>query len=227
GCCGSWCITAKADKGWSGREGQLPNWPNFAWMSGDHTVDQHVHSLDKMAWALKNEYPIKAVGTGGRQVRTAPDFGHIFDHHAVVFEYANGMKLFSYCRQQAGCTNDVSDTLMGSRGICHINANGPGAATFTGANKWQLRGRRDDNMDQTEHDELFASIRAGRPINHGEWMTRSTLMAIMGRMATYTGKVITWQMALDSKEELKPPRYDWDVKLPIPPVAKPGITKFV
>src|SRR4051812_42455784 len=160
-------LKEKAEKGWSDMEWQLRNWLYFTWLSGDHIVEQHVHSLDKMAWALRNEYPVKAVGTGGRQVRTAPDFGHIFDHHAVVFEYTNGMKLFSYCRQQAGCTNDISDTLMGTRGICHINANGRGAATITGTNKWQLRGRHDDNMYQTEHDELFASIRAGRPINHG------------------------------------------------------------
>ncbi|MBI1915558.1 MAG: Gfo/Idh/MocA family oxidoreductase [Planctomycetes bacterium] len=218
-------LKEKADMGWSDMEWQLRNWLYFTWLSGDHIVEQHVHSLDKMAWALKNEYPVKAIGTGGRQVRTAPDFGHIFDHHAVVFEYANGLKLFSYCRQQAGCTNDVSDTLIGTRGICHINANGPGAATITGANRWQLRPRRDDNMYQNEHDELFASIRAGRAINNGDWMARSSLMAIMGRMATYTGKVITWDMALHSKEELKPEKYEFG-PLPMPAVAKPGVTKF-
>jgi predicted dehydrogenase len=218
-------LKEKKDNRWSDMEWQLRNWLYFTWLSGDHIVEQHVHSLDKMAWALKNEYPVKAVGTGGRQVRTAADFGHIFDHHAVVFEYANGMKLFSYCRQQVDCTPDVSDTLMGSKGICYINANGPGAATITGANPWQLRRRRDDNMYQQEHDELFAAIRAGRPLNNGDWMARSSLMAIMGRMATYTGKAITWDMAMNSKEDLSPEKYEFGA-MPMPAVAKPGVTKF-
>jgi len=218
-------LKEKESKRWSDMEWQLRNWLYFTWLSGDHIVEQHVHSLDKMAWALKNDYPVKAVGTGGRQVRTAADFGHIFDHHAVVFEYGNGVRLFSYCRQQVGCTNDVSDTLMGTKGICHINANGPGAATITGANPWQLRGRRDDNMYQQEHDELFAAIRAGRALNNGDWMARSSLMAIMGRMATYTGKAITWDMAMNSKEDLSPQKYEFG-PMQMPAVAKPGVTKF-
>ena len=219
-------LKEKAQNGWSDMEWQMRNWLYFTWLSGDHIVEQHVHSLDKMAWAMKDEYPIKAVGTGGRQVRTSPDYGHIFDHHAVVFEYRSGVKLFSYCRQQAGCDNDVSDTLMGTRGICHINANGPGAATISGPNAWQLRPRRDDNMYQTEHNELFAAIRAGKPINNGEYVCKSSLLAIMGRMASYTGKVITWDKALNSKEDLSPAKYAFG-PLAVPPVARPGITRFV
>src|SRR5262249_34202539 len=115
-------LKEKEAKRWSDLEWQVRNWLYFTWLSGDFIVEQHVHSLDKMAWAMKNTYPVKAVGLGGRQVRTAPDFGHIFDHHAVVYEYANGAKLFSYCRQQAGCANDVSDHLFGTRGTCDIDA---------------------------------------------------------------------------------------------------------
>jgi myo-inositol 2-dehydrogenase / D-chiro-inositol 1-dehydrogenase len=216
----------KAEKGWSDMEWQMRNWLYFTWLSGDHIVEQHVHSLDKMAWALKDDYPIKAIGLGGRQVRTAPDFGHIFDHHAVVFEYANGVRLFSYCRQQVGCKNDVSDTIMGTKGTCHINANGPGAATITGATSWRLRPNSSDNMYQNEHNELFASIRAGKPINNGEYVCRSSLMAIMGRMATYTGQEITWDKAFKSREDLAPAKYEFG-PLAVPPVAKPGITKFI
>src|SRR5262249_61491687 len=128
-----------------------------------------------------------ASGTGGRQVRVPPEYGHIFDHHAVVFEYAGGQKLFSYCRQQAGCAVDVSDHVMGTKGTCEVQKH-----MITGANPWQYPSskRKKDDMYQNEHGELFASIRAAKPINNGEDMCNSTLMAIMGRIATYTAKPI-------------------------------------
>lgn len=208
---------------WTDMEWQLRNWLYFTWLSGDFNVEQHVHSLDKMAWAMKNEYPVKAVGVGGRQVRTEPKFGHIFDHHAVVYEFANGVKCFSCCRQQNGCASDVSDHVMGTQGVCDVMKH-----KITGAHAWQFPAakNRGDNMYQNEHNELFASIRAGKPINDGEWMSKSSLMAIMGRMATYTGQVITWDMAMNSKEDLTPPKYAFG-PLPVPPVAMPGVTKFI
>jgi predicted dehydrogenase len=218
--------------GWSDMEWQLRNWPFFTWLSGDFNVEQHVHSLDKMAWAMNDQYPVRAWGSGGRQVRVEPVYGHIFDHHTVVYEYANGVKLFSACRQQPGCKNDVSDHIMGSKGTCHIDAsNAKGTIVALGSGKplWSSQsGRRKsaDNMYQNEHDELFASIRAGKPINNGEWMAKSSLMAIMGRMATYTGQEISWEMALNSKEDLTPPAYVFG-PLPVAPVARPGITKFI
>ena len=217
-------LEEKAKKGWGDMEWQIRNWLYFTWLSGDHIVEQHIHSLDKMAWAMQDEYPLKAVGLGGRQVRTAPDFGHIFDHHAVVYEFAGGVKLFSFCRQQAHTATDVSDHVMGTRGVCHVMEH-----KITGPHAWQYpRAKlKTLNMYQAEHDELFASIRTGRPINDGTWMTKSTLMAIMGRMATYTGQLITWEMALNSKEDLTPPQYDLNASMPIPPVALPGVTKFV
>ncbi len=215
---------------WSDMEYQMRNWYYYAWLSGDFNVEQHIHSLDKMAWALKNEYPVKAVGLGGRQVRTGPDFGHIFDHHAVVYDFASGARLFSACRQQANCANDVSDRLMGTKGICDIQTSRGGEGflrSFPGNQvTWRSALRGDDNMYQTEHNELFQSIRAGKPINDGDWMAKSTLMGLMGRMATYTGKEITWDMALHSQEDLSPPAYDMKASLPTPPVALPGQTKF-
>jgi len=208
-------------------EWQLRNWLYFTWLSGDHIVEQHIHSLDKMAWAMGDQYPVSATGTGGRQVRVEPQFGHIFDHHAVTFEYANGVKCFSYTRQQAGCRNDVTDHIMGTQGVCHI-VPALNRYEIVGRNAWRYptAQARGDNMYQTEHNELFASIRAGKPINNGDWMSKSTLMAIMGRMATYTGQVITWEQALNSREDLSPARYDWDLELAVPPVARPGITQF-
>ena len=207
---------------WSDMEWQLRNWLYFTWLSGDHNVEQHIHSLDKMAWAMGNEYPVRASGMGGRQVRTGPQFGHIFDHHAVVYEFANGVKCFAFCRQQENCANDVNDHVMGTKGTCDVMKH-----VIKGENPWHyqpVKGSKDD-MYQNEHNELFASIRAGKPINDGDLMTKSTLMAIMGRMATYTGKVITWEMALNSEEDLTPPKYEFG-PLPVAGVAMPGVTKF-
>ena len=210
-------------EGWSDMEWQCRNWLYFTWLSGDHIVEQHVHSLDKMAWAMQDQYPVKATGTGGRQVRTGPEFGHIFDHHAVTFEFKNGVKCFSYCRQQAGAANDVTDYIMGTLGTCEVMKH-----AVRGPNRWvwQAPDGLKDDMYQNEHNELFASIRAGKPINNGDYMTRSTLMAIMGRMATYTGQVITWEQALHSREDLTPPKYEFG-PLPVAEVARPGITKFI
>jgi predicted dehydrogenase len=208
---------------WSDMEWQMRNWLYFTWLSGDFNVEQHVHSLDKMAWAMRDQYPVKAVGLGGRQVRTGPEYGNIFDHMATVYEYASGIKAFSYCRQQADCASETKDYIFGTTGRCDVMGH-----TITGKNPWrfrQARSRRRD-MYQNEHNELFAAIRSGNPINNGDYMAKSTLMAIMGRMACYTGQEITWEQALNSHEDLTPPRYAWDVSLPVPPVAKPGVTRF-
>ncbi len=227
---GLWSVQHRPE--WSDMEWQLRNWLYFTWLSGDFNVEQHIHSLDKMAWAMQNEYPIRAVGSGGRQVRTDPVYGNIYDHHTVVYEYASGARLFSACRQQVGCANDVSDHIMGSKATCHIEATFPPRCSIVhGKEKlWQTAsaGRKAprEDMYQIEHDELFASIREGKPINNVEWMAKSTLMAIMGRMATYTGQVITWDMAMNSKEDLTPPAYEFG-SLPVAPVARPGVTKFV
>jgi predicted dehydrogenase len=219
------------EAGWTDMEWQLRNWLFFTWLSGDFNVEQHVHSLDKMAWAMSDEYPVRATGCGGRQVRTQEVYGHIFDHHTVAYEYANGVKLFSACRQQPGCPGDVSDHITGTKGACHIETSpfeGKVVSLPDGKRLWTSKStkRGRDNMYQNEHDELFASIRSGKPIDNGEWMAKSTLMAIMGRMATYTGQVITWDMAMNSKEDLSPPAYQMG-SLPVPPVARPGVTKFV
>lgn len=211
--------------GWSDMYYQMRNWYYFTWLSGDFNVEQHVHFLDVCAWLMKNQYPVRAVGTGGRQVRVEPQYGHIYDHFAIAYEYDNGSRLFSFCRHQRGCKGDMSAYVFGTRGNGTINES---RITLDGPKRYfDKLGRKYKNMYQVEHDELFASIRNGKPINNGEYMAKSTLLAIMGRMAAYTGQLITWEMALNSKEDLSPPRYDWDVKLPDPPVAMPGKTKFI
>jgi predicted dehydrogenase len=207
---------------WSDMEWQMRNWLYFTWLSGDHNVEQHIHSLDKMVWAMQGQYPVRAVGLGGRQVRTGSEYGHIFDHHAVVYEFANGVKCFSYCRQQARCANDVNDYVIGTNGTADVQRHR--LYNLQRGETWRFAGQA-GNMYQVEHDELFASIRNGKPINNGEYMTKGTLMAIMGRMATYTGQQITWERALNSTEDLTPPSYEWG-PLPVAPVARPGITQF-
>jgi predicted dehydrogenase len=212
-------------KDWSDMEWQMRNWYYFTWLCGDFNVEQHVHFLDVCAWAMKNEYPVRAVGTGGRQVRTGEEFGHIYDHFSVTYEYENGAKLFSNCRQQTGCANDLSAHVVGTKGRAQLSERKRGLSIKGAAGDWYYDGPESD-LYQIEHDELFAGIRAGRPINNGDYMAKSTLLAIMGRMAAYTGQVITWKMAMESREDLTPPRYAWDQPLPVPPVAVPGQTKF-
>lgn len=208
--------------GWTDMEYHLHNWYYFTWLSGDFNVEQHVHMLDTCSWIMKDEYPVSAMGLGGRQVRTGPEYGNIYDHHSVIYEYANGVKLNAYCRQWSGGVNDISAHVAGSKGTALINQRGLEITTDA---KWRYDGQKNVGQ-QTEHDELFASIRDGKPINNGDYMTKTTLMAIMGRMATYTGQKIMWEQAMNSKENLSPDRYDWDAKPPKSEVAIPGVTKF-
>jgi predicted dehydrogenase len=199
---------------------QMRNWLYFTWLSGDFNVEQHVHSLDKMAWAMRDQNPVKCYGLGGRQVRTGADFGHIFDHMSVVYEYANGVKAFSFCRQQEGCYDEVKDYIWGSRGYVDVMDH-----RITGANAWRYppgQNRNDPSMYQVEHNELFAAIRNGNPINNGEYMCKSTMMAIMGREACYTGAQVTWENAYNSDVVLGPRQYDWNARLEVPAVALPG-----
>ncbi len=209
---------------WTDMHWQMQNWYYFTWLSGDFNVEQHVHNLDLCAWVMGDQYPIKAIGMGGREVRKGGDYGNIFDHHSVVYEYANGARLISNTRQIEGCKSDISVTVLGSKGTAYLTERRNGVR-ISAQSEWSYRGE-EKNLYQVEHDELFASIRAGKPINNGEYMAKSTLLAIMGRMATYTGQEITWDMAWNSKEDLSPPRYEWG-DIATPEVAVPGVTRYV
>jgi predicted dehydrogenase len=208
---------------WTDMHWQMQNWYYFTWLSGDFNVEQHVHNLDLCAWAMGETYPVKAIGMGGREVRKGPEYGNIFDHHSVVYEYADGAQLISNTRQMEGCKSDISVKVLGADGTAFLNERRNGVR-ISGKDPWAYSGT-ERSMYQVEHDELFASIRAGTPINNGEYMAKSSLLAIMGRMATYTGQEITWDMAWNSKEDLTPPRYEWG-DLATPQVAVPGVTKF-
>ena len=202
-------------------EWQMRNWYNFVWLSGDGYVEQAVHSVDKVAWAMKDRPPLKAVAVGGRQ--TPNNQGDIYDHMFVVYEYPDDVRAFVGQRQIGNTYSDNSDYLMGAAGFGRIPA-----LYLKGKENWRYRaaGAKGD-MYQNEHDELFASIRSGKPINDGEWMAHSTLMGIMGRMAAYTGQEITWEQAMNSQEKIVPDPLDWKMKLDFPPMAMPGVTKLV
>ena len=212
------------EEGWTDMHWQMRNWYYFTWLSGDFNVEQHVHNLDACAWVMGDKYPFKAVGMGGREVRKGPEYGNIFDHHSVVYEYADGARLISNTRQIPGCRNDISLNILGSRGSA-VLAERPNGVRISAQDEWVFRDEA-KNMFQVEHDELFAGIRNGSPINNGEYMAKSSLLAIMGRMATYTGQEITWDMAWNSKEDLSPARYEWGA-IAAPSVAVPGLTRFV
>ncbi len=213
--------TGERKPGWTDLEWELRNWYNFVWLSGDHLVEQCVHNVDRLAWVMKDVPPLKCTAVGGRQFER---FGNIFDHFEVNYEYAGGARAFVACRQQDRCHNETADYILGSKGQC-VGAR-RGGPEITGETEWRYTGP-EQNAYQTEHDELFASIRAGKPINDGTWMVHSTMLAIMGRMAAYTGQEITWDQAMNSQESLMPPDLDWNMKLDVPPVAMPGKTKFV
>jgi predicted dehydrogenase len=212
--------------GWTEMTYQMRNWYNFTWLSGDFNVEQHVHFLDVCAWVMGDRYPVKAVGMGGRQALTGPEYGQIYDHFSVVYEYADGARLVSNCRQQPGCKNDLSVQVLGTRGRADLSERRKGLRIQAAGGEWSYDGPQ-NRMYQAEHDELFAGIRGGKPINNGEYMARSTLLAVMGRMAAYTGQQVTWEMALGSGEDLSPARYDWDAPPPASQVAVPGQAKFV
>jgi len=199
-------------------EWQLRNWYNFVWLCGDGLVEQAVHAVDWMAWAMHDVPPLKAVAVGGRQVPAHG--GNIFDHFEVNYEYANDVRGFLGCRQQANCYNDNTCTFFGTKGIGReVGFNG--MPFIKGETNWRYQGPRPD-MYQVEHDEMFASIRSGNPINNGVRLAHSSMMAIMGRMAAYTGKDVTWEQALNSEERLVPESFEWDMKLLVRPMAIPG-----
>jgi predicted dehydrogenase len=204
---------------WSDMEFQLRNWLYFTWLSGDFNVEQHVHSLDKAAWVMKDASPVRATGLGGRQVRTGQDFGNVYDHFAVIYEYENGTRLFANCRQMAGCSVDVSDHVFGSKGSAELMR-----AVIEGEQPWRYRGAK-PNMYEEEHRAMFQAIRSSNPINNGNYMAKSTMLAIMGRMAAYTGQTLTWEQCLNSTEDLTPAKYEW-AEVSLPPVAMPGLTRF-
>ncbi|MDA1015271.1 MAG: Gfo/Idh/MocA family oxidoreductase [Planctomycetota bacterium] len=208
-------------------EYQMRNWYYFNWLCGDHICEQHIHNLDVCNW-LKDGFPVRANGMGGREVRKGRENGQIFDHHAVEFEYADGTRMFSQCRHIPDCWRSVSEHAAGSKGTCDISG-----AAITAAKNWKYAGPK-PNPYQVEHDDLFAAVRNDTPYNEGEYGAMSTMTSILGRMATYSGKIVEMEKALNSKISLMPKEFAWDAAPPVLPdedgkypVAVPGRTVVI
>lgn len=222
--------------GWSDMEYQLRNWLYYNWLSGDHIVEQAIHSIDMLSWAMGDIAPVRVTGTGGRQKRTDPKYGNVYDHFGISYEYANGTKAYFFCRQQSGTSPSYAVELTGTDGRCIVDCR-TGQHQITGRNPWKYEDvtkfteaesyqkTQVRSMYQQEHDELFASIRNNTPMNDGEWMTRSNLLALAGRMAGYTGETISYEQALASMDVLFPGNISWNTQYDIP-IAIPGVTKF-
>lgn len=215
---GLWHADRKPE--WSDTEWQIRNWLYFTWLSGDHIVEQHVHNIDVANWVM-GAHPVRAVALGGRQRRTDPKYGHIFDHFAVELEYPNGARIQSMCRQIDGTTGFVGERFVGTKGTTDPSKSITGAKTWTFTPK-----ERPANPYVQEHTDLVASIRAGKPLNEGRQVAESTLTAIMGREAAYTGLVVTWDELMAAPQELTPPKIAFG-PLPVPAVPVPGQTKLV
>lgn len=207
--------------GMSDVEWQIRNWYNFGWTCGDGLVEQAVHTVDKVAWAFKDQPPVSCVAVGGRQIPAHG--GNIYDHMEVNYLYPKNVRAFVGQRQIEGCYNENADYISGTKGIAIIGR-GP-LPRIEGQTPWTFKGQKND-MYQAEHDRLFASIRQQKPINDGERMATSTLLALMGRMAAYTGQQVTWEQVLNSEERLFPEKLEWNMELPVRPMALPGRTKL-
>ena len=209
-------------------EYQMRNWYYFNWLCGDHIVEQHIHNLDVINW-LMDDFPVTAQGQGGRLVRTGIDHGQIYDHHLIEFTYANGHKMYSHCRHMPQCWNSVSEHVHGSEGYCNIS----GGRIFDKSGKQVFRSDGDRGGHQQEHHDLFADLRAGVIPNEAEYGAKSTMTAIFGRLATYTGKELRWDDAINSKvslcdvdaltsmDDTPPLKPDENGRYP---VARPGIS---
>jgi myo-inositol 2-dehydrogenase/D-chiro-inositol 1-dehydrogenase len=208
---------------WSQMEQQIRNWYYYIWLSGDFIVEQNIHTIDKAAWVMNGKLPVAATGMGGRQARTDDKYGNIWDNFSVVFEYDTGAKVFNQCRQTAGCLVDVNDIIYGTEGTCDLMKH----TITTEGKSWKAGTTRTPLSEayQTEHNELFASIREGKPINDGEWSAHSTLMGILGREAAYTGQRIKWDDLLASDLNLMPKKFEFGT-LEMADIPVPGQYKL-
>jgi predicted dehydrogenase len=200
-------------------EWQCRNWLYFSWLSGDHIVEQHVHNIDVVNWAM-GAMPKNIMGMGGRQVRVTPDYGNIFDHFFVEFEYPNGVRVASMCRQTKGCAERVEERIVGTKGVADSSGE------IKGEKPWKFE-QKEANPYVLEHVDLIASIRGGNVLNEGRQIAESTMCAIIGRMSAYTGRAISWEWAMNSsKLDLSPAKYEFGPNL-VDPAAIPGTTPLI
>ncbi len=221
-------VLRERQPGWTEMQYQLQNWYHFNWLSGDDTSQSLIHNMTMTSWALGGVSPLRAWGLGGRQVCVEPKYGDVFDHQAVVYEYANGVRVFGYCRDIPGCYSDNTNTIFGTKGRAFM----PRKPRIEGEKPWRYQGPT-SSMYDVEHKELFDAIRAGQMLNNGDYMCLTTMLGILAQMVCYTGQQITWDQAMKSELSFALPRYAWDVEPPVKPdangqypTAMPGITPF-
>jgi predicted dehydrogenase len=193
-------------------EYQMRNWFYFVWLCGDHIVEQHVHLIDQANW-LKDDHPVEANGMGGREVRKGKDYGQIFDHHSNEFTYRDGTKLFSQCRHIKGCWNQGGAFAHGVDGMASTQG------AVTGKQPWRYAGNHVEGHQQ-EHNDLLAAIRRGEKYNEGWFGATSSMTAVLGRMATYSGQVVTWDDAVAKGPDEMPPQFAFDAVPPVLPDAE-------
>jgi predicted dehydrogenase len=204
---------------WSDMEWQLRMWIYYDWLSGDQPVEQHIHTIDVTDWAM-GARPVRAMGSGGRQVRVEPEFGNVYDHFAIDYEYPGGKHVSSMCRQMANTANHVGCYISGTKGEADLYK-----ATINGLDGkpvWKYDGEISIAKAYVqEHTDLVNSIRAKNPLNEAEQVALSTMTAILGREACYTGKVLTWDEMMASDLDLSPPKVEYGPN-PVRPVPMPG-----
>lgn len=222
-------VVIERKQGLSELEWQCSTQYHFRWLSGDDVVQSLVHNLDRSSWVMQNEVPVKCHGLGGRSSMTEPIYGDVFDHHSVVYEFANGVPIYAFCRTTTGCYDEYSSIVLGSKGKADIMG-----CRIWGETDWHWKGRCDPH--QEEHNVLFKAIRSGKPINNGDYMTRSTLVAIMGQMSCYTGQEVTWEQINQSDFCYAPKPQDCHDGMEPPAklgennsysVPKPGFAKMI
>jgi predicted dehydrogenase len=211
-------------------EVQYGNQYRFSWLCGDDVTQSLVHNLDRATWALQESPPVDCHGFGGRS-GVQHLLGDVFDHNSVVYRYASGVRVYAFCRTTAGCYNEGSSIISGSNGVAW-----PLRGRITGKNEWRYKGPTESPY-VAEHREFFKSIRAGAPLNCGDYMARSTLVAVMGQLSCYSGKEVTWDEVSGSDFYFAPSPEEctWDMDPPTKPdahgiypvCASPGITKNV
>jgi predicted dehydrogenase len=207
---------------WSDMEWQIRCWPYFTWLSGDHYVEQHLHNIDIINWAV-GRHPVQCLGMGGRQSRTGPEFGNIWDHFTVEYDYGDGIRVMSMASQIEGSTSRVGERVVGSKGWTYTTR---AYGYIEGQNPYKYEGRTISGLVK-EHADLIASVREGKPINEGKSLAESTMTVIMGRMSAYTGRALKWDWAMNaSKLDLRPEKYELG-ELAVRAVAIPGKTQLI
>lgn len=223
----SWYHLIERKPGQTELESQFRNWYHFNWLSGDDVPQSLLHSMDKAAWLLHEKTPVKAFGSGGRSTGFGSVYGDVFDHCSIVYEYDNGVRMYANVRTHNACYGEVTDTFMGTKGRCYLLKN-----RIEGETNWQYKGPR-SNMYDAEHVVLFNAIRSGKPVNNGDYMAKSSMLAVLGQMVCYTGQQLTWEDAMKSNYKAGPDQCSWQMEPPVKPDANgcypvpiPGITKL-